>query len=460
MLTAEFTEAVDALIQDTSLPNNALNARARRYLKLVTDLQLRGPPWAARIQTAIPKVPAFCTLQLIASLYAVADELKLVAGKRYVSATICVCGDRTIPAAMGAPEGQSITNLVQALDAIASTWAAFLLWPFYVHGADRNLNSSPGDPQAFSSGPPPQNESEWVEKHQLVRDQQRREKEQVMARDNYYCFMCGQYDTDWFFKQQPEPPDGADFNDCDVVRIIKREVLAQDEGCSLDGNSLNIMHGILKRYFSMNETLLEKAEGPRNMLFVNTSACTGFRKFQWCLSPTKTPNRYKIKRYGPRNYAGSRHVTSCVSFVDHSQSLSPSQPPHPSPSPSRFQSQARARAGRGIDTEPVDLPDPALLRLHAALAGVLCLSGADLAFDCLLARPPWLPGCSRWPAPRGAAFWASVVEYEGEETCLEVDLDLSVEALLDDMRARAVAAGDYEARPAATNSREGSPSRH
>ncbi len=85
---------------------------------------------------------------------------------------------------------------------------------------------------------------------------------------------------------------------------------------------------------------------------------------------------------------------------------------------------------------PVDLPDCALLRLHAALAGVLWRSGAVSAFDRLFSRPHWLPGHSCWPAPTGRAFWTSVVEYEGKETCLEVDLELSMEALRDEMRER------------------------
>ena len=50
-----------------------------------------------------------------------------------------------------------------------------------------------------------------------------------MARDNYYCFMCGRYETDWFFRQPESKLDGMDCNDCDVVPIIKREVLAQNE---------------------------------------------------------------------------------------------------------------------------------------------------------------------------------------------------------------------------------------
>ena len=85
----------------------------------------------------------------------------------------------------------------------------------------------------------------------------------------------------------------------------------------------------------------------------------------------------------------------------------------------------------------MDLPDGALLRLHAALAGVMWRSGAAAAFDRLFARPPWLPGYPRWPAPSGEAFWRSVVEYEGEETCLEVDLHLAAEELKEEMRERA-----------------------
>ncbi|PIL26333.1 hypothetical protein GSI_12089 [Ganoderma sinense ZZ0214-1] len=470
MLTAEFTEAVDALIQDTSLSNKALKARALRYLSLLPKDKLSGPPWAQRIQKAIPKAAVFSTFHLFVALYAVADELKLVAGKRYVSATICACYDRAISAApVGSEhENQSTTNLIQALDEVASTWAAFVLWPFYAHGADINLNPAPGETLAFWKDPPPRTESERLKKLQ-----QRRWKEQVMARDNYYSFMCGRYDIDWFLRQ-PNPPEGADNYDCDVIRIIKREVFAQDEDSmsAQDVDSLGTMRGILERYFGADDALLAKAEGPQNMLFVNTSACIGFRTFTWCLHPTKTPNRYKIKSYGPPNYAGSRHVTSRVTFVDHTgtQSHSPSQPQSESPPPSSSQAPAPAPALAGemplaagsteADPEPVPLPDPALLRLHAALAGLLCLSGADRTFECLFARPPWLPGLERWPAPRGAAFWASVVEYEGEETCLEIDLHQSVEELWEDMLERAVAAGEYERRPAATNSREGSPSRH
>ena len=131
MRTAEFTEAVDTLVRDASISDDALHARARQCLDLLTEsnpAQLTGPPWAQRIQSVIPQMPAFSTLRLFNALYTTADKLRLVAGKRYVSATICACRDRTTPGAVSPDAGQW-TDLVQALDDIASTWAAFVLWP-------------------------------------------------------------------------------------------------------------------------------------------------------------------------------------------------------------------------------------------------------------------------------------------------------------------------------------------
>ena len=350
-----------------------------------------------------------------------------------------------------------------------------------------------------------------------------------MARDNYYCFMCGRYDTHWFFRQQSKP-EGADFNDCGFVRIIKREMFAQDEdsmsargevgrssttrlwrltftpapprplvaGCGFVRHNARHLRALFRRgrghsgegggapEHAVREHLCVHGVPP---VYVVPAPHQGpshpfFPRSAWpahdlCLSTiprrgtaAQTPNRYKIKTYGPQNYAGVRHVTSHVTFVDHSQPSPPAPPSTTTTPSSTSQPQTPAPAPAGV-AEPVPLPDPALLRLHAALSGVLCLSGADTTFECLFARPHWLPGFSRWPAARGAAFWASVVEYAGAETCVEVDLQLSVEELCADVleRERALAAdkggGELEEeesgrrwrRRRTRNSRAGSPRR-
>ena len=55
-----------------------------------------------------------------------------------------------------------------------------------------------------------------------------------MARDGYRCFMSGHPDTDWFFREHPALAQGdedededLEFDDCDVVPIIKREALLE-----------------------------------------------------------------------------------------------------------------------------------------------------------------------------------------------------------------------------------------
>ena len=74
----------------------------------------------------------------------------------------------------------------------------------------------------------------------------------------------------------------------------------------------------------------------------------------------------------------------------------------------------------------MDLPDRDLLRMHAALSGVLNGSGADDLFEpYLIFHLPWVywdAGRSVYPGPAGSGFWKSIVAYEGPEVCLEVEL--------------------------------------
>ena len=129
MLPAEFIEAADALTQDPDISDDTLYTHAIQYLDVLAasdSAQLSGPSWAERIQKVIPEIPAFSTLRLFQALYYTADELGLASGKRYVSATICACGDRVTLAAVG---DATKPDLVQALDDVSSIWAAFVLWP-------------------------------------------------------------------------------------------------------------------------------------------------------------------------------------------------------------------------------------------------------------------------------------------------------------------------------------------
>ncbi|KAI1784191.1 hypothetical protein LXA43DRAFT_243424 [Ganoderma leucocontextum] len=128
--TGEFTEAVDDLMQDPAVPNSTLHSHAQRHLQVFREtnpIQVdRGPAaWAERIHKASPRRPRFTTRKLFNAMYSITDELGLVAGKRYVSAAICACGEH----AGREPAGPPMEDLAQAHHQLSSIWAVFLLWP-------------------------------------------------------------------------------------------------------------------------------------------------------------------------------------------------------------------------------------------------------------------------------------------------------------------------------------------
>ena len=138
-LTPDFPRAVDNLIQDTALSDSSLHSRAQRYLDVFSDSHLNtshgsvhpGPPWAERIHKASPLSPPFTTSCLFSAMYEIADELGLVAGRRYVSAAVCACGEHATQAdASAGLEFTERADLVRTgLHQLSSTWAAFFLWP-------------------------------------------------------------------------------------------------------------------------------------------------------------------------------------------------------------------------------------------------------------------------------------------------------------------------------------------
>ena len=95
-LTPDFPRAIDNLTQDSAVSDSSLYSRAARYLDVFHDSDLKtshgsvhpGPAWAERIRKASPLSSSspFTTPKLFSAMYEIADELGLVAGRRYVSA--------------------------------------------------------------------------------------------------------------------------------------------------------------------------------------------------------------------------------------------------------------------------------------------------------------------------------------------------------------------------------------
>lgn len=65
-------------------------------------------------------------------MYVTADDLGLDQGKRYVAAAVCACASEAANRNMDQDgDGEDTKNmaLATALQGLASTWAAYLLWP-------------------------------------------------------------------------------------------------------------------------------------------------------------------------------------------------------------------------------------------------------------------------------------------------------------------------------------------
>ena len=77
----------------------------------------------------------YTSKKMLNAMFEAADELNLHAGKRYVSATICACasgivaaGDIDKPGSVR-DEATAVDHLARALEGLATTWAAYMLWP-------------------------------------------------------------------------------------------------------------------------------------------------------------------------------------------------------------------------------------------------------------------------------------------------------------------------------------------
>ena len=88
------------------------------------------PEWVPRVsephwQAVVEK---FTVRNLVNAMFASADELGLEGGKRYVAAAVCACA---IEADKLDSDGELDKEeaLAWSLQALASTWASYLLWP-------------------------------------------------------------------------------------------------------------------------------------------------------------------------------------------------------------------------------------------------------------------------------------------------------------------------------------------
>ncbi|TBU41109.1 hypothetical protein BD309DRAFT_298025 [Dichomitus squalens] len=176
-----------------------------------------------------------------------------------------------------------------------------------------------------------------------------------------------------------------------------------------------IRAGTMRRMAAKNE--------PQNA-FLSLGGCRRprFLTFGWCMCPTEIPHCYTIKTCK----RGGEAIADTITFRDNSAKYPRTPPAADTPisqptsgSAGTDDACARPLPQRAIVQAGVDLPSPTLLRAHAAITGVLELSGAGDVFFDLFRLCFWSD--SPYPPTSGTPFWESVVAYEGQDICWEVD---------------------------------------
>ena len=127
-----FRQDLEAIAQDSTLSDSALQDDAERHLQVLSlpsFADINQPPWVRHIQPFWAVPITYTASKLFDALYQTADELEFICGKRYVSAAICLCVQRTEIETGAAPLEDVPRRKAEALSQLASEWIAFMLWP-------------------------------------------------------------------------------------------------------------------------------------------------------------------------------------------------------------------------------------------------------------------------------------------------------------------------------------------
>ncbi|KAI1784184.1 hypothetical protein LXA43DRAFT_1101650 [Ganoderma leucocontextum] len=258
----------------------------------------------------------------------------------------------------------------------------------------------------------------------------------VLRRDGYRCILTGNLDNRHWQETSPEASrlhsllsamvleakdedeeDEAKLTEkLEVAHIFKR-ALAVYSSASQTGtqkfHSAAITFELLSHYCQLDSKYIEDAEKPNNAIsltdFYHSRFDAYISKRGYRNMPTEIPHCYEVKNYHKLfNHMKKNKIPSRVTLKDHSQADSESDAACDPPEAGSSTSHPQRPEKRRHEAMGIDLPDPELLQLHAALTGVLRLSGAAEVFDDIKERRG--PGNPPVPSADGAAFFKDVVD--------------------------------------------------
>ncbi|KAF8638664.1 hypothetical protein AX17_002045 [Amanita inopinata Kibby_2008] len=270
--------------------------------------------------------------------------------KRYVAAAICACmvSDNPVSA-----------ETLNVLCDLGKTWFTHFLFIFY--GNQSHLTQSNHTPSSYAT--PTCDETGSV-LDQCDKPRQAHFRDQLLIRDGFRCVATKIPDAN---RPQFKGDIEAGVARLEGCHILKSGVALFNSKKDTDAyDSPVTTFDILRNFANMPEEMLEKLDqvidDPSNGISLTSLSHRGFARFCWCLHQGDAEHQYKVKIYGAEHGLGdgsSRPRT--IEFKNYSN---------------EFQTTGSQRK-----TPEIPLPNPLFIKIHAAVAGILHMSGATGFLD-------------------------------------------------------------------------------
>ncbi|KAF9035289.1 hypothetical protein BJ165DRAFT_1615629 [Panaeolus papilionaceus] len=278
--------------------------------------------------------------KVILAMITYAEECGGKDGKRYVASAVIACSEEE--------------DAIQALAALGTTWLTHLLFVFKAKGHSNQANMDPSE----LATPTVDDTASCLEEG--VGDRKESFADDVKRRDSYVCVVTGAEDY-----LHPNSSSNNPITVLEAAHILRRAIGEYDSDHKSSFfrsavTTFDILTNFSRLAVKTLEELRNELDSPKNGLSLELNAHRMFDKYYWCLKPTEQANVYRIKIFKYENAIIRRPAKDLVSFVDKSVSDS---------------------TGTRKRSRPVDLPNPHYLAIHAAIAGVLNMSGAGKFFD-------------------------------------------------------------------------------
>ncbi|KDR73280.1 hypothetical protein GALMADRAFT_142402 [Galerina marginata CBS 339.88] len=251
-------------------------------------------------------------------------------GERYVAAAIVSCSEED--------------DVVGALAALGTTWLTHFLFVFKTR--------TPTIDQ--------------TETHLLQRRGSGKSSfaDNVKSRDGYECVLTGFQD-----RAHPKPVAGVYTANMIATHILHRAVGQFDTDQNSNSyksaaTTFDILLNFTRLPARTLEELSAELDNPSTGMTLESNAHDAFDTFDWCLRETDVTHVYDLIIFRDLGIF-KKPDNNRITFEDHSNDFSDST------------RKLKRKA-------PVDLPNPHYIQIHAAIAGILNMSGAGRFFDELL----------------------------------------------------------------------------